>query len=937
MSGGVSANGRLRERMTALGAERGVEVIVPRPALCTDNAAMIALAGWPRLAAGERRRARRRGRRRRCRSASPWGGLMGARREAREALAAAGLRPQKRWGQHFLCDPGVVRRIVDAARRSTPSRPCSRSVPGLGALTDELAAVPRGSTWSRSIAGWPRGSRSATPASRTCASSSATCSSCRSPRWSTEPDATVVANLPYNIATPMLFRLLELRERFPRAVLMLQREVADRLAARPGGDEWGVLSVLVQTFAEVRVAFGVSRRSFLPPPHVESAVVDVRWSAAPRVDVGDVAAYRARRARGLRPAPEDAAQRARRARGRARDSTPARASRGSAARASIRASGAERLATADFARLARALEGVTCRSCPRSRRSCAARPAARRPAVVARCAVRERRLRDAGRAGLRRARSPAGASSRRRAVPASTCSRRSTTGGVWLVHLGMTGRLTLGAGCAGRRLHDHVVVRLRRRPRAHLQRPARFGRARGDRRPARRAARSAPGSTRSRRRSPARRSSRARARRRTSVKALPHGPARIAGLGNIYVNEILFRAGVRPRRRAARLAARRVRADRRGDARRARRGDPRAAARRSPTTATASAASARSSSRTTSTTAPASRAAAARRAIRARRDRRPLDLLLPALPALRAAATRLSRTSSQSRSPSPRSWSASTVAASASAGREDQVRRDQQELPSLVEHRAPRRRRRRRAEAEERQARLGDDRAREAERRLHEERRRGERQQVADDDARRGRAPSACAACDELALPERAHLARARGARSRSSRGRLSARTTLREARARARPRARSRAAGPGNASSTSIDPREQLVDPAAAPAGDGAERDADDEREATVATPDGERDARAVERAARGRRGRARPGRAGGRAPAGASRAARSVRVADRAGTSGGAASAAQRDERRARTPRARRRALRALTPHRAAAGRAQRAARSVAVFTTT
>ncbi|MGH7895534.1 MAG: tRNA (adenosine(37)-N6)-threonylcarbamoyltransferase complex transferase subunit TsaD [Candidatus Binatia bacterium] len=53
VSGGVSANGRLRERMAAMGAARGVEVLIPRPAFCTDNAAMIALAGWPRLAAGE--------------------------------------------------------------------------------------------------------------------------------------------------------------------------------------------------------------------------------------------------------------------------------------------------------------------------------------------------------------------------------------------------------------------------------------------------------------------------------------------------------------------------------------------------------------------------------------------------------------------------------------------------------------------------------------------------------------------------------------------------------------------------------------------------------------------------------------------------------------------------------------------------------------------
>jgi 16S rRNA (adenine1518-N6/adenine1519-N6)-dimethyltransferase len=91
----------------------------------------------------------------------------------------------------------------------------------------------------------------------------------------------------------VLFRLLDLRARFPRAVVMLQREVAARLAARPGTPDWGVTSVLVQTFADVHVAFGVSPRSFVPAPHVQSAVVDVRWSAVPRVPVADVARYRA--------------------------------------------------------------------------------------------------------------------------------------------------------------------------------------------------------------------------------------------------------------------------------------------------------------------------------------------------------------------------------------------------------------------------------------------------------------------------------------------------------------------------------------------------------------------------------------------------------------------------------------------------------------------
>jgi 16S rRNA (adenine1518-N6/adenine1519-N6)-dimethyltransferase len=104
---------------------------------------------------------------------------------------------------------------------------------------------------------------------------------------------TVVANLPYNVASPVLFRLLELRARAPRAVLMLQLEMAERLTARPGSKIYGASSVLVQAFAEVRIAFRVSRRSFLPPPDVDSAVVDVRWSQAPRADVDDPELFRA--------------------------------------------------------------------------------------------------------------------------------------------------------------------------------------------------------------------------------------------------------------------------------------------------------------------------------------------------------------------------------------------------------------------------------------------------------------------------------------------------------------------------------------------------------------------------------------------------------------------------------------------------------------------
>ena len=212
---------------------------------------------------------------------------MGARREAHEALAAAGLRPRKRWGQHFLCDPAVAQRIVDAAALG-PDSVVLEIGPGLGALTDELAAraarlylveIDRGLT-ARLAARYAerphvrvlQGDVLTLPLDELVA----------------EPSATVVANLPYNISTPVVFRLLELRRRFPRAILTLQREVAVRLASPPGRATYGVTSVLVQAFAEVRLRFAVSRRSFFPRPQIDSTVVELAWTAAPRVEIGDV-------------------------------------------------------------------------------------------------------------------------------------------------------------------------------------------------------------------------------------------------------------------------------------------------------------------------------------------------------------------------------------------------------------------------------------------------------------------------------------------------------------------------------------------------------------------------------------------------------------------------------------------------------------------------
>ena len=90
-----------------------------------------------------------------------------------------------------------------------------------------------------------------------------------------------VANLPYNIGTPLLLRWLDRIELFDALVLMFQREVAERLAAAPGGAAYGRLSVIVQWLCEVRIALHLPARAFVPPPQVASSLVQLAPRPAP--------------------------------------------------------------------------------------------------------------------------------------------------------------------------------------------------------------------------------------------------------------------------------------------------------------------------------------------------------------------------------------------------------------------------------------------------------------------------------------------------------------------------------------------------------------------------------------------------------------------------------------------------------------------------------
>ncbi|MFQ5901370.1 MAG: 16S rRNA (adenine(1518)-N(6)/adenine(1519)-N(6))-dimethyltransferase RsmA [Thermodesulfobacteriota bacterium] len=103
----------------------------------------------------------------------------------------------------------------------------------------------------------------------------------------------LVANLPYNISTPILFKLLEERGVFTELTLMLQQEVAERITAPPGIKAYGILSVMVQLFADVSIEFNIPPSSFYPRPKVSSSIVRFKLLKRPRVAIDDLDLFRA--------------------------------------------------------------------------------------------------------------------------------------------------------------------------------------------------------------------------------------------------------------------------------------------------------------------------------------------------------------------------------------------------------------------------------------------------------------------------------------------------------------------------------------------------------------------------------------------------------------------------------------------------------------------
>ena len=211
--------------------------------------------------------------------------------QARFALGELGIRPHKQLGQHFLIDSAVIERMIAAARIG-PEDTVLEIGPGLGALSEaltEVAAQLYLVELDTILAGRLRERFARAKQVQVIAADFLSLDlSATFP----EPVIHVVASLPYNVATPILFRLLEHRRQFPEATVMIQTEVAERLSAAPGTKTYGIPSVLTQLYATVTTVGTVGPRSFFPAPKVESQIVRLVFQEAPRVAVRDEKVFR---------------------------------------------------------------------------------------------------------------------------------------------------------------------------------------------------------------------------------------------------------------------------------------------------------------------------------------------------------------------------------------------------------------------------------------------------------------------------------------------------------------------------------------------------------------------------------------------------------------------------------------------------------------------
>lgn len=202
-----------------------------------------------------------------------------------------GFSFKKSLGQNFLIDTNILRKIVDAANLTSSSGAIEIG-PGIGALTEQLAKN------SKRVVAFEIDQRLLPILADTLSPYDnvkiihedilkADVKTIIENEFKDISDIMVVANLPYYVTTPIIMKLLEEQTPVRGLVVMLQKEVADRMAAKPGTKEYGSLSIAVQYYTQPETVMIVPKTVFVPQPNVDSAVIRLTRREKPPVDVKD--------------------------------------------------------------------------------------------------------------------------------------------------------------------------------------------------------------------------------------------------------------------------------------------------------------------------------------------------------------------------------------------------------------------------------------------------------------------------------------------------------------------------------------------------------------------------------------------------------------------------------------------------------------------------
>jgi 16S rRNA (adenine1518-N6/adenine1519-N6)-dimethyltransferase len=207
----------------------------------------------------------------------------------RDMLRRLGLSAKHSWGQNFLGDERVLERIAEEAllRRSEP---CVELGAGLGHLTRLLLATGAKVTAVERDRDLAEALRAQQLEGLTLVEANA--AELDFAKVAGADQVVVVGNLPYHLTSSILFEVLDQVAHVPRAVFTLQKEVVDRLAARPGGRDYGVLTVLLGLHFEVEHCFDVPAAQFHPPPKVDSAVLKLTRRPRPLAEVSSEGRFR---------------------------------------------------------------------------------------------------------------------------------------------------------------------------------------------------------------------------------------------------------------------------------------------------------------------------------------------------------------------------------------------------------------------------------------------------------------------------------------------------------------------------------------------------------------------------------------------------------------------------------------------------------------------